>query len=105
MSAELILNLRSGAGRIVKLSCCIPTLNRSQSLARTIRSLCNQTLRSESYEILVVDNGSSDNTRGETESVTRENPHHRIRYILEPEPGRTDVAVTPNAIRSAPPTT
>src|SRR3984893_6755036 len=87
MSAELILNLRSGAGRIVKLSCCIPTLNRSQSMARTIRSLCNQPLRSESYEILVVDNGSSDNTRGETESVTWENPHHRIRYILEPEPG------------------
>jgi glycosyltransferase involved in cell wall biosynthesis len=71
----------------MKLSCCIPTLNRSQSLATTIRSLCNQTLRAESYESLVIDNGSSDNTRGEMERVMRENPHHRIRYILEPEPG------------------
>ena len=71
----------------MKLSCCIPTLNRSQSLATTIRSLCNQTLRPDSYEILAVDNGSSDDTRGETESVMRESPHHRIRYLLEPEPG------------------
>src|SRR5215813_7555177 len=74
-------------GDILKLSCCIPTLNRSQSLARAIRSLCNQTLQPGSCEILIVDNGSSDNTRGETESVMREMPHHRIRYLLEPEPG------------------
>ena len=71
----------------MKLSCCIPTLNRSQSLGRAIRSLCNQTLQPESYEILIVDNGSSDNTRGETESVMREMSLHRIRYLLEPEPG------------------
>jgi glycosyltransferase involved in cell wall biosynthesis len=72
---------------ILKLSCCIPTFNRSRSLARAIRSLCNQTLEPGSCEILIVDNGSSDNTRGETESLMREMPHHRIRYLLEPEPG------------------
>jgi glycosyltransferase involved in cell wall biosynthesis len=44
-------------------------------------------LRPDSYEILIVDNGSSDNTRGETESVMREMSLHRIRYLLEPEPG------------------
>jgi len=44
-------------GDIPKLSCCIPTLNRSQSLARAIRSLCNQTLEPSSCEILIVDNG------------------------------------------------
>ena len=74
-------------GDILKLSCCIPTFNRSRSLARAIRSLCNQTLEPGSCEILIVDNGSSDNTRGETESLMREMPHHRIRYLLEPEPG------------------
>ena len=73
--------------RGVKLSCCIPTLNRSRSLARAIRSLCNQTLEPGSCEILIVDNGSSDNTRGETEGIMREMPHHRIRYLFEPEPG------------------
>jgi GT2 family glycosyltransferase len=40
-----------------------------------------------SFEILIVDNGSSDNSRGETESVMREMPQHCIRYLLEPEPG------------------
>jgi glucosyl-dolichyl phosphate glucuronosyltransferase len=71
----------------VKLSCCIPTLNRSKSLARAIRSLCNQTLQPGSFEILIIDNGSSDNTRRETEGVMREMSLHRIRYLLEPEPG------------------
>src|SRR5262245_7274440 len=74
-------------GDILKLSCCIPTFNRRQSLARAIRSLCNQTLEPGSCEILIVDNGGSDNTRGETESIVREMPHHRIRYLFEPEPG------------------
>ena len=73
--------------RGVKLSCCIPTFNRSRSLARAIRSLCSQTLEPSSCEILIVDNGSSDNTRGETEGIMREMPHHRIRYLFEPEPG------------------
>jgi glycosyltransferase involved in cell wall biosynthesis len=44
-------------------------------------------LQPGSCEILIVDNGSSDNTRAETESVMGEMPHHRIRYLLEPEPG------------------
>jgi glucosyl-dolichyl phosphate glucuronosyltransferase len=74
-------------GDILKLSCCIPTFNRSRSLATAIRSLCDQTLEPASWEILIVDNGSSDNTRGETESIMREMPHHRIRYLFEPEPG------------------
>ena len=71
----------------MKLSCCIPTLNRSKSLARAVRSLCNQILQPGSFEILIIDNGSSDNTKTEAEGVMREMSLHRIRYFLEPEPG------------------
>src|SRR5258707_5695509 len=74
-------------GDILKLSCCIPTFNRSRSLARAIRSLCDQTLEPGSCEVLIVDNGSSDNTRGETESIMRGMPDYRLRYLFEPEPG------------------
>lgn len=54
-------------GACLKLSVVIPTLNRADLLAATIDRIANQTLSRENYEILVVDNGSTDHTRNAVE--------------------------------------
>ncbi len=46
-----------------KISVIIPTYNRSFLLSVTLNSLCDQTLPSEEFEVIVADDGSSDNTR------------------------------------------
>ncbi len=54
-------------------------------LARAIDSLAAQSLPAEQYEILIVDNGSTDNT---PELVRkREGRYSNLRYISEPEAG------------------
>src|SRR6266481_5430132 len=45
------------------VSVIIPTFNRAQSLEETLRSLINQNYEANSYEIIVVDNNSSDHTK------------------------------------------
>jgi len=47
---------------VLKLSVVIPTLNRADLLALTLDRIGTQTLPTDQYEILVVDNGSSDHT-------------------------------------------
>ena len=46
----------------MKLSIVIPTRNRAVKLERTLRSLAVQTVPPNAYEVVVVDNGSSDGT-------------------------------------------
>jgi len=69
------------------ISIIIPTLNRANLLRPAIQSFCHQNFPSDQFEILVVDNGSTDNTRGITESAINAFLSHKIRYIYEPEPG------------------
>jgi glycosyltransferase involved in cell wall biosynthesis len=64
------------------ISAIICTHNRSQYLKRAIESLVNQTLARTSYEIIVVDNCSSDETR---RIVTEKYQHiDNLRYAYEP---------------------
>lgn len=44
-------------------SVIIPTFNRAEILARTLISLKEQTLSKEDFEVIVIDDGSSDNTK------------------------------------------
>ncbi|MEP0923561.1 glycosyltransferase [Leptolyngbya sp. ST-U4] len=53
----------------------------------TIKSLCLQCFSPDRFEILVVDNGSTDNTKDITRAAINEFSPHQIRYIYEPEPG------------------
>ncbi|MCH8118436.1 MAG: glycosyltransferase [Planctomycetes bacterium] len=71
----------------IECSVIIPTYNRCASLGRAIGSLVNQDFEANQYEILVVDNGSTDSTRGVVESAVLNHNGHNIRYIYEPEPG------------------
>ncbi len=63
-----------------------PTRNRSKWLISAIRSFVEQDFPSSQYEIIVVDNGSTDNTREITEHIASVNKY-TIRYIYEPVPG------------------
>ena len=71
-------------GGMVKISTIVCTLNRAAYLAKAVESLINQTYPKEYYEIIVVDNGSTDNTREVVEQLSQ---FARIRYIYEPIKG------------------
>lgn len=47
----------------IRITAIICTYNRVQYLKKAIKSLVGQTLSKDDYEILVIDNGSTDNTR------------------------------------------
>ena len=70
------------------ISIIIPTYNRSKTLATTIRSLISQSFNKENYEILVIDNDSSDDTKEVVEKIVEENKNGpEIRYIFEGRAG------------------
>jgi glucosyl-dolichyl phosphate glucuronosyltransferase len=70
-----------------KITVLVCTYNRAQTLGATIESVAAQTLpQSLSWEILVVDNNSSDETRQVVEGLQRRFPE-RIRYLFEPQQG------------------
>lgn len=62
-----------------KVSIIIPTYNRAYCIERSIRSVLAQTY--QEFELLIVDDGSSDNTQDVVNSIGDE----RIRYIKMPE--------------------
>ncbi len=47
----------------MKLSIIIPTRNRARYLEQTLKSLLNQTISQNDYEVIIIDNGSEDNTK------------------------------------------
>jgi glycosyltransferase involved in cell wall biosynthesis len=66
-------------------SVIVPTRNRAASLGAALRSFCAQTLPQGQFEVLVVDNGSTDNTR---EVVVSFLPALvNLRYFFAPDPG------------------
>jgi glucosyl-dolichyl phosphate glucuronosyltransferase len=67
-------------------SIIVPTRNRAASLARTLQSLCAQHLQA-SYQLLVVDNGPTDETRRVAQEAIAAHPQQMIQYIQEPVPG------------------
>ena len=67
------------------LSVAICTYNRATLLNRALDSVTNQTAGSEEIEILIVDNGSTDETR--TLVAARQAQDTRIRYVFEPSAG------------------
>ncbi len=68
----------------------VPTFNRRDYLADTLASLTNQTLASDHFEVIVVDDGSSDGT----EEVARETYPFRLRYIRQDNQGDAEARNT-----------
>jgi glucosyl-dolichyl phosphate glucuronosyltransferase len=69
------------------VSVVISTFDRCASLSRTLNSLLAQQVpASLDYEIIVVDNNSTDSTAAVVESYCRREPA-RVRYVFEPRQG------------------
>lgn len=71
----------------ILVSAVICTYNRSDLLGGAIESLCHQTLAVDQYEILVVDNASTDQTAALVKEYQTTFDQHCIRYIYESQPG------------------
>ena len=67
------------------ISVIIPTRNRAAVLEEALDSIAEQRLRPDAYEVIVVDNGSTDNTPDVVAAAEAKLPN--MRYILEQEPG------------------
>ncbi|MFN3531100.1 MAG: glycosyltransferase [Candidatus Brocadia sp.] len=71
----------------IKASIIIPTRNRSKLIMSAIKSFIEQDFPAPQYEIIIVDNGSTDCTRKAAECAISMNKDRNIRYIFEPEHG------------------
>ncbi len=68
----------------MKVSVIIPTRNRADLLEVTLQSLVEQTMPIKDFEVIVVDNGSTDNT---PEVATRFKSLLQVKYVYEKQPG------------------
>ncbi len=68
------------------ISAVITTYDRSEMLAAALESLLGQETGGVSYEVIVVDNNSTDNTRATIESFIARG-HDNLRYVFEPKQG------------------
>ncbi len=66
-----------------KVSVIIPTYNQADLLSRAIQSVLNQTFKD--FELIIVDDGSTDNTKKVVEQFQRQDP--RIKYIWQENSG------------------
>lgn len=69
----------------MNLSVIIPTRNRAELLDKALRSLVDQTMPQSDFEVIVVDNGSTDRTLEVVASY--KSRMGSLRYFLEQEPG------------------
>lgn len=73
----------------MEITVILCTYQRCNSLARALQSVAGSTLPSAvKWEVLVVDNNSSDQTRQVVEEISRRYPG-RFRYLFEPQPGKS----------------
>ncbi|TQV88665.1 glycosyltransferase [Aliikangiella coralliicola] len=69
---------------MMKISVVIPTYNRSELLSYTLQSIVNQTLAQSEFEVIVVDDGGTDNCRETCDAFAKK---INIRYYWQPDNG------------------
>lgn len=70
----------------VRMSVIVCTRNRAALLERSLDALVHQEgVAADAYEVVVVDNGSTDDTRQVVQKAQRHSA--RVRYLYEPRPG------------------
>jgi glycosyltransferase involved in cell wall biosynthesis len=88
----------SDGSREKLISIIIPTYNRSGLLAKTLQSICQQSVYKRSIEVIVVDDGSSD----DTEAVARSfNLYFTVRYLFQEDKGYRVASARNLGIRNA----
>lgn len=70
-----------------QLSLIVPTYNRSKFLNASLESFKNQSLSKNSFEIIVVDNNSKDETKNVVLSFIHNNKDVDIKYVFEKSQG------------------
>lgn len=68
------------------LSVVIPTRDRAPLLRQCLQSLCDQQFSREQFEVIVIDNGSTDDTAAVSREFSERLP--ALRYYYEPVPGQ-----------------
>lgn len=66
-----------------EISVAVATYNRASSLMETLRSLDEQTMDHDRYEVIVVDDASSDDTPQRVARFAEEHPSLRLRYVRQ----------------------
>jgi len=69
----------------IEVSIVIPTFNRQESLVRTLDSLFNQTCPQENFEIIIVDDGSTDDTKKLIHEIKKS--HQNLCYLKQKNKG------------------
>ncbi len=69
------------------ISVIIPTFNRSQQLDKTMKALLKIQTPASQFEIIIVDNGSTDETKNIVQKKQAENPDLSFRYFFDSTPG------------------
>ena len=69
------------------LSVIICTYNRDKYIYNVLNSLAENTLPHDRYEIVLVDNNCTDNTRGECDRFVQDHPDVQFRYFVETNQG------------------
>jgi len=77
----------SGKKSGIFVSIIVSTFNGSRYLSDTLKSFTSQTFSPSNFEILIVDNCSTDNTKEISIDAVKSNPNHNIEYIFESVPG------------------
>jgi glycosyltransferase involved in cell wall biosynthesis len=72
---------------MMKISVVIPTRNNSHRFATPLKTLLQQTLAPTDYEVIVVDNGSTDETPQILARLSEQAP--QLRWVTEPIPGKS----------------
>jgi glycosyltransferase involved in cell wall biosynthesis len=73
----------------MKVSVIVCTYNRAQYLPTTLQRLAEQTCDSNHYEILIIDNNSTDETSNISREFIKNHPHIDCKYYLEQDQGHT----------------
>ena len=71
----------------IEVSVVIPTYNRKERLKDTLESLFHQTIPKDQYEIIVVDDGSSDGTEELVQVMIKTSPCS-LRYFKQKNQGQ-----------------
>ncbi|MEM5777164.1 MAG: glycosyltransferase [Candidatus Aenigmatarchaeota archaeon] len=86
------------AEKYTEITIIIPTYNRASVLKRCLEAFFYQNIPAESYEVIVSDDGSTDDTKKVTEEASTNAPFS-IRYLWQPNRGAN--AARNNAIHAS----
>lgn len=76
----------AGPGKVI-LTVCICTYNREKFLPDALESIARQTARSADYELLIVNNNSTDDTDRICREFMERHPRLQTRYVVENQQG------------------